>query len=111
MSGGKEKHAQADSILTNKGFWIGVGLAIFVLIGFILPAPQSLIDALEEFGYVDRMIERVIHTIDFVKYGFLLWVLSMILLWTVGFLGIYPLIGFPEGILEAATRVLESGAQ
>ena len=55
--------------------------------------------------------ERVIHTIDFVKYGFLLWALSMILLWTVGFLGIYPLIGFPEGILEAATRVLESGVQ
>jgi sodium-dependent dicarboxylate transporter 2/3/5 len=55
--------------------------------------------------------ERVIHTIDFVKYGFLLWILSMILLWTVGFLGVYPIVGFPEGILETATRVLESGVQ
>lgn len=52
--------------------------------------------------------KRVIHTIDFIKYGLLLWILSMLLLWTVGFLGIYPLNGFPDGILEAATQVLES---
>ena len=37
-----------------------------------------------------------------------LWILSMFLLWIVGFLVIYPLMGFPEGILETATRVLES---
>jgi sodium-dependent dicarboxylate transporter 2/3/5 len=53
--------------------------------------------------------ERVIHTIDFVKYGFVLWILSMLLLWTVGFLVIYAFNGFPTGILEAATQVLESG--
>jgi sodium-dependent dicarboxylate transporter 2/3/5 len=55
--------------------------------------------------------ERVIHPIDFIKYGFLLWILSMLLLWIVGFLVIYPLVGFPEGIVEAATRVLESGVK
>jgi sodium-dependent dicarboxylate transporter 2/3/5 len=55
--------------------------------------------------------ERVIHTIDFVKYGFLLWVLSMLLLWTIGFLGIYSLNGFPEGLLETAKGVLESHMQ
>ena len=54
---------------------------------------------------------RVIHTIDFVKYGFLLWLLCMVLLWTVGFLGIYPLNGFPDGILETATEVMESTSQ
>jgi sodium-dependent dicarboxylate transporter 2/3/5 len=53
--------------------------------------------------------ERVIHTIDFVKYGFVLWILSMLLLWTVGFLAVYPLNGFPQGILEAASGALESG--
>jgi len=52
--------------------------------------------------------QRVIDTMDFVKYGFLLWVLSMVMLWTVGLLVLYPLVGFPEGILETATRILES---
>jgi sodium-dependent dicarboxylate transporter 2/3/5 len=52
--------------------------------------------------------ERVIHTIDFVKYGFVLWILCMLLLWIVGFSVIYPLNGFPEEILETATRVLKS---
>jgi len=52
---------------------------------------------------------RVIHPIDFLKYGSLLWLLSMLLLWVVGFLGIYPLNGFPEGLAETAARVLESG--
>jgi sodium-dependent dicarboxylate transporter 2/3/5 len=55
--------------------------------------------------------ERVIHTIDFVKYGFLLWISSMFLLWIIGFMVIYPLIGFPDGVLETATRVLESAVQ
>ncbi len=55
--------------------------------------------------------ERVIHPIDFVKYGFALWVFSMLLLWTVGFLGIYSLNGFPEGLLETAKGVLESNVQ
>jgi sodium-dependent dicarboxylate transporter 2/3/5 len=52
--------------------------------------------------------DRVIHTIDFVKYGFLLWVLSMLMLWIIGLLGIYSINGFPEGILETAKSVLES---
>jgi sodium-dependent dicarboxylate transporter 2/3/5 len=55
--------------------------------------------------------ERVIHTIDFVKYGFVLWILCMLLLWVVGFSVIYPLNDFPEEILETATRVLKSTVQ
>ena len=55
--------------------------------------------------------ERVINTIDFVKYGIILWLLSMLLLWIIGLLVIYPLIGFPEGILETAKTVLESHVQ
>jgi hypothetical protein len=34
----------------------------------------------------------------------------MLLLWIVGFLVIYPIVGFPEGILEQATQVLQSTA-
>jgi sodium-dependent dicarboxylate transporter 2/3/5 len=46
-----------------------------------------------------------------VKYGFGFFLLSMILLWTVEFLVIYPIVGFPEGILEQATQVLQSAVK
>jgi sodium-dependent dicarboxylate transporter 2/3/5 len=55
--------------------------------------------------------ERVIHTIDFVKYGFLLWIICLVLLWTIGFLVIYPTVGFPDGIIGIANQVLESSAR
>lgn len=46
--------------------------------------------------------ERIIRPIDFIKYGFLLWVLCMLLLWVVELLVIYGIVGFPEGILDIA---------
>jgi len=48
---------------------------------------------------------------DFIKYGFILFLLSMAVVWIIGFLGIYNIIGFPEGVLETAKGVLESGVQ
>jgi sodium-dependent dicarboxylate transporter 2/3/5 len=53
--------------------------------------------------------QRIIQPIDFVKYGFLLWILSMAVVWTVGFLGVYNWVGFPEGILETARGMMEGG--
>lgn len=55
--------------------------------------------------------KNMIEPIDFVKYGFVLWVLCMLLMWFVGFLGIYNLVGFPEGILESARAAMEAGAK
>lgn len=55
--------------------------------------------------------EKAIHPIDFVKYGFVLWVLSMAVVWVIGFLGVYNFVGFPEGLLDTARAVLESGVQ
>ncbi|MFH1845266.1 MAG: SLC13 family permease [bacterium] len=52
--------------------------------------------------------ERAVETIDFVKYGFLLWILSLALLWTVELIVIYTTNGFPAGLLETARGVLES---
>jgi solute carrier family 13 (sodium-dependent dicarboxylate transporter), member 2/3/5 len=46
--------------------------------------------------------------VDFVKYGFGFFILSMLLLWIIGFLVVYPIVGFPEGILERAAQVLET---
>jgi sodium-dependent dicarboxylate transporter 2/3/5 len=54
--------------------------------------------------------ERVLEAVDFIKYGFGFFILSMLLLWAVEFLLVYPMIGFPEGILEQATRVLQGSA-
>jgi sodium-dependent dicarboxylate transporter 2/3/5 len=55
--------------------------------------------------------ERAIQPIDFVKYGFALFVICMATVWVIGFLGTFNIIGFPEGILESARQVLESGAE
>ena len=147
-----DTHGEKTGIFAKKGLWIGVGTGIFILIAFILPTPQSLVEVMEKYGYVQKMIDweiahnteeataktmivlclsmsivgspanaltfalgvypdsnkRVLEAIDFVKYGFGFFILSMLLLWLVGFLVIYPIVGFPEGILEQATRVLQS---
>jgi sodium-dependent dicarboxylate transporter 2/3/5 len=53
--------------------------------------------------------EKMIHPMDFLKYGFLLWVLSMLVVWIVGFMVIYTIVGFPDGILETAKSVMANG--
>ena len=55
--------------------------------------------------------EKMIHPMDFVKYGFILFLLSMGVIRVAGFLGVYNIEGFPEGILETARGVLEGGVQ
>jgi hypothetical protein len=35
----------------------------------------------------------------------------MLLLWIIGFLVVYPIVGFPEGILEQAAQVLETATR
>ena len=55
--------------------------------------------------------KRALEAVDFVKYGFGFFILSMLLLWVIGFLVIYPIVGFPEGILEQATQVLETATR
>jgi sodium-dependent dicarboxylate transporter 2/3/5 len=55
--------------------------------------------------------EKMIHPMDFLKYGFILFLLSMAVVWIVGFLGIYHIVGFPEGILETAQGVMASGTR
>jgi len=53
--------------------------------------------------------ERVIQPIEFVKYGFVLFVLSMAVVWFVGFFGVFELVGFPEGIIDTARQAMEAG--
>jgi len=54
--------------------------------------------------------ERAIHPMDFLKYGFLLWVISLVAVWILAFFGTFQLFGFPEGIQDTAQQVLQSGA-
>ncbi|MBW2194587.1 MAG: hypothetical protein JRF37_03175 [Deltaproteobacteria bacterium] len=44
-------------ILANKPLWIGIGAAIFILVGFVLPTPQSVVDIIEKFGFAEKMID------------------------------------------------------
>ncbi len=53
--------------------------------------------------------KRALAPIDFVKYGLLLWVLSLVLVWIIGFIVMFSIVGFPEGILETAQQALQSG--
>ncbi|MFO8058318.1 MAG: SLC13 family permease [bacterium] len=54
---------------------------------------------------------RAIAPIDFVKYGLLLWVLCLVVVWFIGFLGTFQIMGFPEGLLETAQEALQSRAR
>jgi sodium-dependent dicarboxylate transporter 2/3/5 len=53
--------------------------------------------------------ERAIQPVDFLKYGFVLWLLSLAIVWIIGFLLVFNFVGFPPGILETAKQAMESG--
>jgi sodium-dependent dicarboxylate transporter 2/3/5 len=87
-----------------------VGLATAFATSFahflIVGTPNNaIVYALSSYPGTDK---KIIHPIDFVKYGFILWILCMLILWVVGFLFIYKIIGFPPGITESAKTVLEA---
>ncbi len=54
--------------------------------------------------------ERAIRPIDFLKYGFMLWLLSLLAVWLIGFVVIFQAVGFPEGLLETAKTIMQQGA-
>ncbi len=89
-----------------------VGLAVAFATSFahflIVGTPNNAI--VYGLGVYPDTGKNMIEPIDFVKYGFVLWVLCMAVVWFVGFLGVYNLIGFPDGILETARATLQSGA-
>lgn len=53
--------------------------------------------------------KRILHPFDFVKYGFVLWVICMVVLWVVGFGVIFKVVGFPENLLPQAQAALSHG--
>lgn len=55
--------------------------------------------------------KRAIEPVDFLKYGLLLFILSLVVVWVVGFMFTFNFVGFPEGILPAAKEVLMTGGR
>lgn len=85
-----------------------VGLAVAFATSFahflIVGTPNNAI--VYGLGIYPDTGERAIHPMDFLKYGFVLWVLSMAVVWVLGFMVVYKIVGFPDGILETATQVM-----
>jgi sodium-dependent dicarboxylate transporter 2/3/5 len=90
-----------------------VGLAVAFATSFahflIVGTPNNAI--VYGLGIYPDTGERAIHPLDFLKYGFVLFIISMLVVWVIGFLVVFNIVGFPEGILETARGVLESGAR
>jgi sodium-dependent dicarboxylate transporter 2/3/5 len=87
-----------------------VGLAVAFATSFahflIVGTPNNAI--VYGLGVYPDSGKRAIHPLDFLKYGFVLWVISMAVVWVLGFMVIYNIVGFPEHILETAKSVMQS---
>ena len=44
-------------ILANKVLWLCIGVGIFLLVAFVLPTPQSMVESVEKYGFAKQMIE------------------------------------------------------
>jgi sodium-dependent dicarboxylate transporter 2/3/5 len=90
-----------------------VGLAVAFATSFahflIVGTPNNAI--VYGLGVYPDSGERMIHPMDFVKYGFALWVLCLVVVWVVGFIFTFNFVGFPEGLHETAKAALEAGVQ
>ncbi|MFQ6105865.1 MAG: hypothetical protein ACE5NL_02210, partial [Candidatus Hydrothermarchaeaceae archaeon] len=55
-----EEHGGYESteLMTSKNLWLAVGFGLFIIIGFLIPTPQSLVEVVSEKGYYSVMHEK-----------------------------------------------------
>jgi len=59
-----EHNGGGGGILANKLLWICIGAAIFILIAFVLPVPQTLVEIVDKYGFAQKMMEwEVAHSV------------------------------------------------
>jgi sodium-dependent dicarboxylate transporter 2/3/5 len=46
--------------------------------------------------------ERILHPTDFIKYGVIIWALSLLVMWIFTFVVVFNVVGFPDGLYETA---------
>ncbi|RJX36489.1 MAG: hypothetical protein C4525_00020 [Desulfarculus sp.] len=89
-----------------------VGLAVAFATSFahflIVGTPNNAI--IYGLGIYPDTGERAIHPMDFLKYGFVLWIICLLVTWVIGFLLIYNVVGFPADILETARNAMTKAA-
>jgi solute carrier family 13 (sodium-dependent dicarboxylate transporter), member 2/3/5 len=90
-----------------------VGLAVAFATSFahvlIVGTPNNAI--VYGLGVYPDTGQRVIHPVDFIKYGFVLWLISLAVVWVLGFLVVYNVVGFPSDILSTATEAMKAVAK
>jgi len=98
-------------IMTNvRGEPWAVGLAVAFATSFahvlIVGTPNNAI--VYGLGTYPDTGERAIHPMDFVKYGFVLFILSLVVVWVIEFMVVFRLVGFPDGVLDTARQAMQS---
>jgi di/tricarboxylate transporter len=58
MSGDEHGEVPKKGILANKKLLMGVGFGLLILIGFLMPTPQSMKTIVEENGYANAMLMK-----------------------------------------------------
>jgi len=61
-----ENEVAGGGILANKLLWLCVGIGVFVLIAFVLPTPQSVLDVMEQ----EKLTDNARTVGDYIRAGF-----------------------------------------